>query len=249
MKRPLSLRITGIILALVIWHVVASSPLVGEDFGASFAPVNSFRALFELGASGELLKQSVPSLKRILVGLISATFLGIFVGIVIGVYEAIEHLTYTPFQFIRMISPLAWMPVAIILLGIGDTPIYFLIAVAAIWPIIINTFSGVRRVNRIWIEVVKTLGGGDWPILGKVIIPAIIPYILTGLKVAVGISWIILVPAEMLGVSSGLGYYILDCRDRFSYDEMMATILVIGLIGLVLDSFIGTLQNHFNWNQ
>jgi NitT/TauT family transport system permease protein len=247
-KHPLLLKAMGVVFALFLWQIVASSHVLGDDFGSSFSPVNALTSLFHLAVSGDLLKQAVPSLKRIFVGMTAATFLGVVVGIVIGLYGSIQYLTYTPFQFIRMTSPLAWMPIAIILLGIGDRPIYFLIAVAAVWPVIINTYSGVRRVSRIWIEVIKTLGGNDWLILTKVIVPAVIPHVMTGLKVAVGISWIILVPAEMLGVSSGLGYFILDCRDRFSYDEMMAVILVIGMVGLILDSLIGILQDHYNWS-
>ena len=247
-KSPLLLNVLGIIFALVLWQICSSLQILGQDFGAAFSPISTFSALYRLAISGELIRQILPSLKRIIVGLSIATNIGFLVGLIIGTNKSMEHFTYIPFQFIRMISPLAWMPIAIILLGIGDKPIFFLIIIAAVWPIIMDTHAGVRRVNQSWVEVVKTLGGSDKAVLWKVIIPSVIPHVLTGLKLALGISWIILVPAEMLGVSSGLGYYILDCRDRFSYDEMLAVILVIGLIGLIFDYLISSISKRFTWD-
>jgi NitT/TauT family transport system permease protein len=148
-----------------------------------------------------------------------------------------------------MTSPLAWMPIAIIIFGVGNKPIYFLITVAAVWPIIINTAHGVRNVNVIWIKVVRMLGGHDWEVLRRAVIPAIIPDVLTGLRISLGISWIILVPAEMLGVPSGLGYYILDTRDRFNYGEMTAVILVIGFLGFISDTLLRIIQTRFSWRK
>ena len=246
--RAQTLQLTGIFFTLVCWQLAISAHILGEGLGEAFSPIDSIKSLYRLAVSGELLHQVLPSLKRIIVGLSTATAAGFFFGILLGLNRSLERLTYTTFQFIRMISPLAWMPIAIIIWGIGDRPIYFLIVIAAVWPVMMETQMGVRSVNPLWISVVRTLGGNRWHVLGKVIMPAVIPRILTGLKLAVGISWIILVPAEMLGVSSGLGYYILDCRDRFSYDEMMAIILVIGMIGLVFDSLIGALLARLNWS-
>jgi len=243
------LPLAGIIATLLLWQVLISLHILGKDFTEAFSPASTFSALFRLARNGELWHQAIPSLKRIATGLSIATLGGFFTGIIIGINRSAERFTYTTFQFIRMISPLAWMPIAIILWGIGDKPVFFLIVIAAVWPIVMETHMGVRCVNPLWISVVRTLGGDKWQVLWKVIIPSVFPYVLTGLKMALGISWIILVPAEMLGVSSGLGYYILDCRDRFSYDEMMAIIFVIGFIGLATDSTIGIILARFHRNR
>jgi NitT/TauT family transport system permease protein len=146
-----------------------------------------------------------------------------------------------------MTSPLAWMPLAIIILGVGDRPVCFLIAVAAVWPIIINTAHGVRGVNPQWIKVVRMLGGNDRSVLVRAVIPAILPEVLNGVRISVGVSWIVLVPAEMLGVSSGLGYYLLDTRDRFNYGELMAVIMVIGFYGFLSDLLIRFAQRNVSW--
>ncbi|NOZ64256.1 MAG: ABC transporter permease [Caldiserica bacterium] len=203
-----------------------------------------FPELWRLMVTGGLWKQVLPSLKRVGVALLVASLGGIPMGILIGYYRVLEQLSLATFQFLRMISPLAWMPLAIMFLGIGDKPIYFLVFMGAIWPIIINTSHGVGRVEKDWIKIAKNFGAMDWDILKKIIIPAILPDMLTGLRVAVGISWIILVPAEMLGVTSGLGYQILDARDRFAYSEMVAWILIIGAIGYLLDVSLRKLRGR-----
>lgn len=239
----------GVLLALVVWQIFTSSLFLDEQFSKSFSPLNTFRELGRFLIDGAFMRHAVPSLARVGFGLLVAMITGIPVGILVGFFTRLNLLTNTVFQFIRMTSPLAWMPVAIIIFGVGNKPVYFLIAMAAVWPLIINTAHGVRNVNPIWLKVVRMLGGEDWAVLRRAIVPAIVPDILTGLRISLGISWIILVPAEMLGVPSGLGYYILDTRDRFNYGEMTAVILVIGFFGFVSDSIIRLAQGHFSWRE
>jgi NitT/TauT family transport system permease protein len=237
----------GVALALLLWQLLTSSRAISPEFGSAFAPLNAFRALGRFVVDGSFVRHAAPSLARFGIGLLIALAVGIPVGIVVGYSRRMHQITNTVFQFIRMTSPLAWMPLAIILFGVGNKPIYVLIAVAAVWPIVINTAHGVRSVNPVWIKVVRMLGGGKADVLRRAIIPAILPDILTGLRISVGVSWIVLVPAEMLGVSSGLGYYILDTRDRFDYAELMAVILVVGFLGFVSDGLIQLAQRGFAW--
>ena len=156
-------------------------------------------------------------------------------GLLIGYFSALHQFTYVSFQFLRMISPLSWTPVAIILFGIGSGPVYFLIAIAAVWPVIINTAAGVKAANPQWIEVAKVLGANDQLIVTNILARAALPNVLTGIQLALGVSWLVLVPAEMLGVASGLGYMILDYRDINGYAYIMAVILTIGMLGLLTD--------------
>jgi NitT/TauT family transport system permease protein len=164
-----------------------------------------------------------------------AALVGVPVGLAIGYFSWCNELTYVPFQVLRMISPLSWTPVAIILLGVGSAPVYFLVAIAAVWPIILNTAAGVRAAEPGWLDAARCLGAGDSQLLRFVLIRAALPHIITGLQLATGVAWIVLVPAEMLGVASGLGYMILDFRDVNDYSSIMALILVIGALGLLLD--------------
>jgi NitT/TauT family transport system permease protein len=236
-----------VLLALALWQLFTSSGVLGEQFSHGFSPANTFRELTRFLTGGAFLRNAGPSLFRVGVGLAIAAAVGIPLGILVGYFGRLNLLTNTVFQFIRMTSPLAWMPVAVILFGVGSRPVYFLIAVAAVWPMVINTAHGVRSVNPVWVRVVRMLGGNQAAILRRAIIPAIVPDMITGLRISIGISWIILVPAEMLGVSSGLGYYILDTRDRFNYGELMAVILVVGFLGFVSDSAVRFVQRRLSW--
>jgi NitT/TauT family transport system permease protein len=135
-----------------------------------------------------------------------------------------------------MISPLSWMPIAVMVFGVGDRPIYFLLTFAAVWPILLNTAEGVKSLEPSWLRLATSLSATRWQILGHVIFPGVLGHVLTGLRLAIGIVWIVLVPCEMLSVSAGLGYFILDRRDRLAYSELTATVLIIGLLGFLLDA-------------
>lgn len=237
----------GVVIILLIWQIIFGLELLGENFSEAFSPWAAFLALVEMAQNGDLVRHAIPSLKRVAMGLGSAIVVAIPTGILIGYFPKLEQMTYIAFQFLRMISPLAWMPIAIIIFGVGTKSVVFLLWLVAIWPLILNTAYGAGRVSQLWINMSKTMGAGDMSILMKIIIPAAIPDMLTGLRLSLGISWIILVPAEMLGVPDGLGYYILDTRDRFRYDQLMATIIVIGAIGYLLDSLMRFLIKRYAW--
>ena len=134
-----------------------------------------------------------------------------------------------------MVSPLAWMPIAVMVFGVGNAPVFFLLSVAAVWPVMLNTSVGVKQIAPAFIELGNSLAATRWEMLKNIILPAILVSILTGVRLAVGVLWIVLVPAEMLGVNDGLGYFILDTRDRLAYSELMAAIVVISLLGWALD--------------
>ncbi|MGI0491394.1 ABC transporter permease [Alkalinema pantanalense CENA528] len=209
---------------------------------SDFSPEKTLGTLLELLRSGALFPHLITSLRRVFVGLLGATLIGIPLGIFIGLSRALDQVTSALFQFIRMISPLSWMPLAVMVLGVGDRPVYFLLTIAAVWPILLNTAAGVAAVDRRWLLLSRSLCATSWETLLRVILPAIVPHILTGIRLAIGIIWVVLVPAEMLGVSAGLGYYILDTRDRLAYSELLAVILVIGALGYGLDAMVRSLQ-------
>lgn len=214
---------------------------------AGFAPAPALAKFVEIVASGEIWGMAVPSLTRVGLGLAWAAAIGIPLGIVIGRSRAAQDLTNLPFQLLRMISPLAWMPVAVLAFATWDGAIVFLIGVASIWPILFATAAGVRRIDPGWFKVARNLGAGPWQLLRAVVLPATAPDILTGIRLALGVAWIVLVPAEYLGVKSGLGYAINDARDTLEYDRLAAIVLIVGLIGFVLDALLQALIQRFSW--
>jgi NitT/TauT family transport system permease protein len=146
-----------------------------------------------------------------------------------------------------MVSPLAWMPIAILIFATWDGAIVFLVAAAAIWPVMFSTAAGVKRIDPVWLAMANNLGGSHAHILWVVILPAVTRDILNGLRLALGVAWIVLVPAEYLGVTSGLGYAINDARDTLSYDRLAALVLLIGLIGFFVDSIIALAIRRAHW--
>jgi NitT/TauT family transport system permease protein len=146
-----------------------------------------------------------------------------------------------------MISPLSWMPIAVMAFATWDGAIIFLIAVAAIWPVMFSTAAGVRRLDPAWLKVARNLGASPVHMLTTVILPAIATDILTGVRLALGVAWVVLVPAEYLGVTSGLGYAINDARDTLDYDRLAATVVIIGIIGFALDYAAMKAVQRLNW--
>lgn len=200
------------------------------------------QALFDLLQAERTWVHMGASLRRVGVGLGIAFLIGVPAGLLVGRVAWLDRASSTVIQFLRMISPLAWMPIAVMVLGIGDTPIYFLLAVSAVWPILLNTAEGVRRVDRRWTEMARSLGATEAEALRFVVVPAIAAHVVTGLRLGLGVAWIVLVPAEMLGVRAGLGYAILDARDRLAYPELMAVVLLIGCLGWAMDMAIRRIQ-------
>lgn len=239
----------GLALLLGVWWV---GGLVVENdpdlFAfASFAPGPTLTRLWSMVLSGEVLRMSGPSLERVGLGLVCASAVGVPVGILIGRAPRIHELTNVPFQFMRMISPLSWMPIAVMAFDTWDGAIVFLIAMAAIWPILFSTAAGVRRIDPAWLKVARNLGARPLALLTAVILPAIAVDIMQGIRLALGVAWVVLVPAEYLGVTSGLGFAINDSRDTLDYARLGATVVVIGIIGFGLDVLIGQLVRKFNW--
>lgn len=237
----------GLAAALGVWWAVAAWRWRDDPILEAFAPGPSFEALLGFLRTGELAPHLWASLRRILGGLGIAAAAGIPLGVLVGVWPRLERGTTALFQFLRMVSPLSWMPLAVMAFGLGDRPVIFLIAAAAVWPLLLNTAAGVGAVDPQRILLARSLCATCLETILKVIVPSILGHVLTGLRLAVGIAWIVLVPAEMLGVRAGLGYYILDTRDRLAYSELVAVILVIGAVGFVLDASLRAA--HRRWTR
>lgn len=244
-RRRLMLSISGLGILLLLW--AAGIGLLGQDLAMArlFSPGQALPSLAHLIADNQLTQHTLVSLQRVAVGLFWALLFGIPLGLAIGLSRPLESATSGAFQFLRMVSPLSWMPIAVMLFGVGDAPIYFLLSFAAVWPIILNTSAGVRQLDPRWLLLARSLSATRREMLLRIVIPGTLGHMLTGLRLAIGIVWIILVPCEMLGVSSGLGYFILDTRDRLAYSELMAVIVLIGALGFVLDATAQRL--HKRW--
>ncbi|WP_446008391.1 ABC transporter permease [Candidatus Electrothrix sp.] len=218
---------------VLVWE--ATVRLSGWDTNVLPGPYKVLESMTELIANGSIFKHTVASLFRVTLGFYIAAILGIPLGIILGRSQIASILFSPVISFLRPISPLAWIPLAMLWFGIGDKPAIFLIFLASFFPIVMATTVAVHSINPTYFYVAANFNFSRTEVIQKVVIPAIIPDVITALRLSVAIAWVVVVAAEMIAVQSGLGYLILDSRNGLRMDYVMDGMIVIGLIGLFLD--------------
>ena len=221
---------SALLLALWYYSVVLTATQVFPS------PLAVERGLAELIRKGLLWAYIGDSLRRVALGFGIATVVGIPLGLTLGWYPAVNQVVNPVLQMLRPISPIAWIPIAILLFGVGDVTAVFLIFLAALFPILVACVSGVSNVPSIYRRAGRNFGFTGPQLLARVVFPAALPQIIVGLRIALGIAWLVVVAAEMIAVDSGLGYLVIDARNSGKrYDLVVAAMLLIGVIGLALD--------------
>jgi NitT/TauT family transport system permease protein len=230
MRRLDSILVTAVLVAL--WHfaVVATGTKIFPS------PVAVLRGLNDLPHLGAYTRDS---LFRVGCGYGAAVLLGVPVGLALGWFSFAARAANPLIQMLRPISPLAWMPLAVIWFGVSNLAPIFLIFLASFFPVVVATMNGVRNVPPMYVQAGRNFGLSTGALIARVIFPAVLPRILVGLRIAFGVAWLVLVAAEMIAVDSGLGYLIIDARNAGKrYDLVVGGMLLIGAIGLVLDALI-----------
>lgn len=219
---------------LILWELLARYS--GWSEYVLPKPLKVFVSMWEMTADGTLLRHSVASLFRVTAGFYLAVLFGIPLGIVLGRWKKFHHFLNPVIQFFRPISPLAWIPLSMLWFGIGDKPAIFLIFMSSFFPLVISTTVEVISVRPVFFNVAANFNFSNFEVITKIILPAILPAVITALRIALGIAWVVVVAAEMIAVKSGLGYLILDSRNALRMDYVIAGMIIIGLIGLLLDT-------------
>src|SRR5690606_19507509 len=241
----LALSAAGLCSLVLLWGLGALWLQQSIALADLLSPRQTFESLYQLLIQNQLTLHALTSLKRVLVGLGLALILGVPIGLAVGASRALENSTSSAFQFLRMISPLSWMPIAVMVFGIGDAPIYFLLTFAAVWPIILNTAAGVKQLNPKWLLLAKSLSATRTEVLFRVVIPGILGNLLTEVRLGIAIICFVLVPCDMSGVSSGLRDSIVDSCDLLSYSELMAVIVLLGDLSFALDILAQKLYQYW----
>jgi len=200
--------------------------------------------------SGEMIRDAYASLYRVVVGFLLGAVLALPLGLMMGANDRIYKLFNPLIQILRPIPPIAFIPLSILWFGLGNPPAIFLIVIGAFFPILMNTIAGVRHVDAIYIRAARSLGASQATMFLRVILPAATPYILTGMRIGVGTAFIVVIVAEMIAVNNGLGYRILEAREFFWSDKIIAGMFTIGLLGLAIDTGMNSLNNHLlKWHR
>ncbi len=235
--------------ALSVWRVVVSFAILLGLWQLAWAfstypdslfpsPGASLAAIGELAQKGRLFTDIAASMYRYVVGYALAAASGVLLGLVLGWFSRAWAYVNPVVQFIRPISPMAWLPFIVLLLGIGDIPAIAIVFIAAFFPVLIGTVSAVRSVDPIYLKVAKNFAVTGPRKIVSIVLPAAFPQIMNSLRTAIGTAWIFLVAGEMVGAQTGLGYLIIDARNNLAADQLLAAIIVIGIIGFVLDTAV-----------
>lgn len=232
---PISLA--GVLLLL--WHLTVR--LSGSDLLPT--PIDVAKGIGELARHGLLAKYIVASLFRVTWGFGLAVLVGVPLGLMLGWFRPVFSAVNPLIQILRPISPIAWIPLAILWFGVTDAAPIFLIFLASVFPITVSACAAVANIQPVYIRAARNFGLSRPQLFRRVIIPATLPQIITGLRIALGIAWLVVVAAEMIAVNSGLGYLIIDARNAGKrYDLVVAGMVLIGLIGLCLDLLVRRLE-------
>lgn len=226
-------------MLVIAWHIaVASSP------GSLIpSPWRVLTAIGELARSGALVRYAVASLFRVTWGYIAALLAAVPLGMALGLSRRGEAAVSPLLQILRPISPLAWIPLAILWFGVGDLSAMFLIFLAAFLPLTVTATHAVHNVDPVYLSAGVNFGLTRSRLLRSVVLPAILPQLLVGMRIALGIAWLVVVAAEMIAVNSGLGFLIIDARNAGNrYDLVIAGMVLIGAIGVLLDAMMRRLE-------
>lgn len=213
-------------------------------------PWKTAQGIADLVPHGLILKYIVASVFRVTWGFLLAALVAVPLGLLVGWYRRAEMAVNPILQILRPISPLAWIPIAILWFGVGDLAAIFLIFVGCFLPLLLTVINAVRSVPAVYINAGRNFGLAPIALMRKILYPAIMPRLMTGLRITLGVAWLVVVAAEMIAVNSGLGFLIVDARNAGNrYDLVVAGMVVIGVVGLLLDGGIRALEraNALSW--
>jgi len=248
-------RLIGVIfigLLLVLWEIAAVNAIFPP---MSFPRISSILATWwQLVISGELPSEMLPSLWRMFAGYFIGVVLGVGLGLLMGYVRFFYNLLEPITEVLRPIPSPAYLPIVILFLGIDDEMKIFMIAFATLFPVLLNTYSGVRGVDPIQLQTARTFGVSGRKLLTQVVLPAASPYIFAGMRISLAVALIVMVISEMVAASSGIGYFILSAQRGFKIREMFAGVLTLAMLGYILNRLFLLIENrvlawHYGYTQ
>lgn len=242
----MAISFTAVMAFLLLWYCAVTFQWVNPKYVATPGEVlqTFIRKFYDTTPDGATMPMHfVTSLKVVLTGFLCAVIIGVPLGLLVGYYHIADNLISPIFEIIRPIPPLAWTPIAIIWMGLGDASKVFLIFLASFVPCVINSYTGIRLTNPVRINVAKTFGASNWKIFTTVCVPSALPMAFAGIKIAIGNAWTTVVAAELLASSAGLGYMIQQGRTFNRSDVIIVGMFAIGITGSIFTALVGKLEN------
>lgn len=240
MSRPRGLGLVGILLAASLWFILVPP---GGVFVASIGEV--LEAFADLAGSGTLFLDTADSLKRVVSGVLIAFCVAVGLGTASYFFPLVGHIVSGPIEVVRPVPPIAWVPIAIVVFGIGDAPAVAIVGLGAFFPIWLAVFRGVLEVREQHLLAARSLGASPLQTFSRVVVPSVTPHVFHGLRLGVGLGWFCVVAAEMMGAQTGLGYGVQLYSLNLQIPRTYCYILTIGIMGFVLNVLIVSLQARY----
>lgn len=242
--------IFGLFLLVMIWSLIAEHrPELPGPIKTWASAVELFsdpfydRGINDKGVGWNIL----ASLQRVGLGFGLAALIGIPLGFVIGRFEFVAKMTAPVISLLRPVSPLAWLPIGLLVFKAANPAAIWVIFISAVWPMIINTAVGVSKVPQDYMNVAKVLNLSEWKIVTKILFPFVLPYMMTGVRLSIGVAWLVIVAAEMLTGGVGIGFWVWDEWNNLNVEHIIIAIFVVGIVGLLLEYALTQIAKRFSY--
>jgi nitrate/nitrite transport system permease protein len=247
--RTLLPPLLGFAVFLVLWAIIAQkSGLPGPSKTWESAVQLFSDPFYQKGPNDQGIGWNVlMSLGRVGVGFGLAALIGIPFGFLIGRFAFLSRMTSPIISLLRPVSPLAWLPIGLYVFKQAQPAAVWVIFISSIWPIIINTSVGVTRVPQDYLNVARVLKLSEWKVFSKILFPAVLPYMMTGIRLSIGIAWLVIVAAEMLTGGVGLGFWVWDEWNNLNLEHIIIAIFVVGIVGLLLEQMLLLVAKRFEY--
>ena len=242
----------GLLFLLAIWSLVSAQ---SEGLPGPVSTYHSAVELFsdpfyingpnDMGIGWNILN----SLQRVATGFGLAAIVGIPLGFLIGRFTFLSRMAAPIISLLRPVSPLAWLPIGLLVFKAANPAAIWVIFISAIWPMVINTAVGVSKVPQDYMNVAKVLNLSEWKILTKILLPSALPYVLTGVRLSIGVAWLVIVAAEMLTGGVGIGFWVWDEWNNLNVEHIIIAIFVVGIVGLLLEQLLIAIANRFSYEE
>ena len=242
--------IAGIALLVGIWALLTMKSTSFPTPAATFAEAIKVFSdpFYSKGPNDQGIGWNILfSLYRVAIGFGLAAAVGIPLGFLIGRFEVINHMTSPLISLLRPVSPLAWLPIGLLVFKAANPAAIWTIFICSIWPMIINTAVGVQRVPQDYLNVARVLNLSEWKVVTRILFPATLPYVLTGIRLSIGVAWLVIVAAEMLTGGVGIGFWVWDEWNNLNVEHIIIAIFVVGIVGLLLEQALLLVARRFNY--
>lgn len=240
----------GILMLLAVWSLISQqSPNLPGPIKTWISALELFsHPFYDNGPNDQGVGWNIlASLQRVALGFSLAALVGIPLGFIIGRFDFAARMAAPVISLLRPVSPLAWLPIGLLVFKAANPAAIWVIFISAIWPMVINTAAGVSKVPQDYMNVAKVLNLSEWKIVTKILLPFVLPYMMTGVRLSIGVAWLVIVAAEMLTGGVGIGFWVWDEWNNLNVEHIIIAIFVVGIVGLLLELMLTKIAQRFSY--